>query len=75
MHGARIIVSEAAKSTRQWVKIARRTRLRSPGLRGIAEALSGRLAQMDRASVSEAEGHWFESSTAHQFSAAKASSA
>jgi hypothetical protein len=28
--------------------------------------LHGRLAQMDRASVSEAEGHWFESSSARQ---------
>lgn len=26
---------------------------------------TGRLAQLDRASVSEAEGHWFESSNAH----------
>jgi hypothetical protein len=33
-------------------------------------AAVGRLAQMDRASVSEAEGHWFESSIAHHFNPA-----
>ena len=33
----------------------------------VQTAAVGRLAQMDRASVSEAEGHWFESSIAHQF--------
>jgi hypothetical protein len=32
----------------------------------VQTAAVGRLAQMDRASVSEAEGHWFESSIAHQ---------
>ena len=35
VNGARIIVREPAKSTRQSVKIARRTRLRSPEQRGM----------------------------------------
>src|SRR5712664_1195109 len=39
--------------------------LGSPG--GVDTPACGRLAQLDRASVSEAEGHWFESSSARQF--------
>jgi hypothetical protein len=36
------------------------------GAAGVDTAACGRLAQLDRASVSEAEGHWFESSSARQ---------
>src|SRR5207244_8692296 len=41
-----------------------RNRLALPVPGGLNTRARGRLAQMDRASVSEAEGHWFESSSA-----------